>query len=224
MKTKVVKEHWTGVQDGSKHSTEVITSPGKLVQDASGMETDPVLGEHKSHRPICQAHFRRKLPSPIPGHRSRPAIMDTGSRVSSRAKQILVQRTNKSQDPGLQCWPTTWTSRSQFSMPSRTGSGSRVGSEGEEVGDGLLPENAGVRHGSQSRRHSRRMQGYLHQVGGHQQREPEGAKPPRAINGSRLGLFAATFRLEAIRIICSLCANNQYGQQPCQIMTVACVY
>ena len=53
VKKKVVKEHWTGVQDGSKHSTDVITSPGKLVQDASGMETDPVPGEHKSHRPIC---------------------------------------------------------------------------------------------------------------------------------------------------------------------------
>ena len=31
---------------------------------------------------------------------------------------------------------------------------------------------------------------------------------------SRLDLFAATPPLEAIRIICSLCANNQYGQQP----------
>ena len=40
---KVVKEHWTGVQDGSKHSTEVTTSRGKLVQIASVMETDTVL-------------------------------------------------------------------------------------------------------------------------------------------------------------------------------------
>ena len=37
---------------------------------------------------------------------------------------------------------------------------------------------------------------------------------------SRLDLFAATPPLEAIRIICSLCANNQYGQQPYRIMTV----
>ena len=37
---------------------------------------------------------------------------------------------------------------------------------------------------------------------------------------SRLDLFAATPPLEAIRIICSLCANNQCGQQPHRIMTV----
>ena len=37
---------------------------------------------------------------------------------------------------------------------------------------------------------------------------------------SRLDLFAATPPLDAIRIICSLCANNQYGQQPYRIMTV----
>ena len=43
VKTKVEKEHWTGVQDGSKHSTEVTTSPGKLGQIASDMETDTVL-------------------------------------------------------------------------------------------------------------------------------------------------------------------------------------
>ena len=43
-------------------------------------------------RSVRQAHHRRKLRSPILGHRSRPAIMDTGSRVSSRAKQTLVQR------------------------------------------------------------------------------------------------------------------------------------
>ena len=37
---------------------------------------------------------------------------------------------------------------------------------------------------------------------------------------SRLDLFAATPPLEAIRIICSLCGINQYGQQPYPIMTV----
>ena len=37
---------------------------------------------------------------------------------------------------------------------------------------------------------------------------------------SRLDLFAATPPLEANRIICSWCANNQYGQQPYRIMTV----
>ena len=37
---------------------------------------------------------------------------------------------------------------------------------------------------------------------------------------SRLDLFAASPPLEAIRIICSLCANNQYGPQPYQIMTL----
>ena len=75
----------------------------------------PILSIGIAHK----AHRRRKLPSPIHGHMSRPAIMDTGSRISSRAKQTLVQRPTNSQDPGLQCWPTTWTSRSQFSMPSR---------------------------------------------------------------------------------------------------------
>ena len=43
MKTKVVKEHWTRVQDGSKHSTGVTAHPGKLGQIASDMETDTVL-------------------------------------------------------------------------------------------------------------------------------------------------------------------------------------
>ena len=37
---------------------------------------------------------------------------------------------------------------------------------------------------------------------------------------SRLDFFAASPPLEAIRIICSLCANNQYGQQPHRIMTL----
>ena len=54
-KTKVVQEHWTGVQDGSKHSPEVTTSPGKLGQNASDMETNTVLKKRKisptrSHR------------------------------------------------------------------------------------------------------------------------------------------------------------------------------
>ena len=39
----VVKENWTGAQDGSKFSTEVTTSSGKLGQIASDMETDTVL-------------------------------------------------------------------------------------------------------------------------------------------------------------------------------------
>ena len=43
VKTMVVKEHWTGAQDGSKFSTEVKTSSGKLGQIASDMETDTVL-------------------------------------------------------------------------------------------------------------------------------------------------------------------------------------
>ena len=43
VKTKVVKEHGTGVQDRSKHSTEVTTSTRKLGQIASDMETDTVL-------------------------------------------------------------------------------------------------------------------------------------------------------------------------------------
>ena len=37
---------------------------------------------------------------------------------------------------------------------------------------------------------------------------------------SPLDLFAATLPLDAIRINCSLCANNQYGQQPYPITTV----
>ena len=43
VKTKVVKEHWTGAQDGVKQSTEVTTSPGKLGQIASDKETDTFL-------------------------------------------------------------------------------------------------------------------------------------------------------------------------------------
>ena len=39
----VLKEHWTGVQDGSLLSTELRTSSGKLGQIASDMETDAVL-------------------------------------------------------------------------------------------------------------------------------------------------------------------------------------
>ena len=43
VKTKVVKEHWTGVQGGSGLSTEVRTGSGKVGQIASEMEKDNVL-------------------------------------------------------------------------------------------------------------------------------------------------------------------------------------
>ena len=43
LKTMVVKEHWTGAQDGSNCSTEVKTGSRKLGQIASNAETDTVL-------------------------------------------------------------------------------------------------------------------------------------------------------------------------------------
>ena len=43
VKTMVVKEHWTGAQDGSELSTEVRISSGKLGQIASDVKTDAVL-------------------------------------------------------------------------------------------------------------------------------------------------------------------------------------
>ena len=46
----VVKEHWTGVQDGSELSTEVRTSSGKLGQIASDMETDTVRKKRRYDR------------------------------------------------------------------------------------------------------------------------------------------------------------------------------
>ena len=54
MKTKVVKKYWTGVQDGSKRSTEVTTSPRQLGQIASDMETDTVLKKKDITETISQ--------------------------------------------------------------------------------------------------------------------------------------------------------------------------
>ena len=42
-RAKVVKEHWTGVQDNSERASEVRTTSRKLEQIASDMETDAVL-------------------------------------------------------------------------------------------------------------------------------------------------------------------------------------
>ena len=50
----VVKEHWTGVQDGSKLFTKVTTSPGQLGQIASDMETDTVLKQEDVTDTISQ--------------------------------------------------------------------------------------------------------------------------------------------------------------------------
>ena len=50
VKTKVVKKYWTGVQDGSKRSTEATASPRQFGQIASDMETDTVLKKGRYHR------------------------------------------------------------------------------------------------------------------------------------------------------------------------------
>ena len=50
----VVKEHWAGAQDGSELSTEVRTSPEKLGQNASDMETDAFLKKEEITDTISQ--------------------------------------------------------------------------------------------------------------------------------------------------------------------------
>ena len=55
-----VKEHCTGVQDGSKHSTDVTTSPGKLGQTASNMETETVFQKEDITDTISKTEIVKK--------------------------------------------------------------------------------------------------------------------------------------------------------------------